>query len=74
VVEWIALLKGWKPRTVRADDGRRHFAWENASDADLTTLEAPEEIDPATLLDVSPLRAETSLSPMEWRTAHQSGA
>ncbi|MBP5543905.1 MAG: hypothetical protein ILM98_07505 [Kiritimatiellae bacterium] len=58
VVEWIALLKGWKPRTVRADDGRRHFAWENASDADLTTLEAPEGIDPATLLDVSPLRAE----------------
>ena len=57
VVEWIALLKGWKPRTIRGDDGIRKFSWEGASDADLAVLEAPEAVDPATLLDVSPLRA-----------------
>ena len=56
VVEWISLLKGWKPRTVRGDDGRRKFVWEGASDADLSALEAPEETDPATLLDVAPMR------------------
>lgn len=56
VVEWIALLKGWKPRTIRGEDGRRKFVWEGATDADLSTLEAPEDADPATLLDVSPMR------------------
>ncbi len=57
VVEWIAVLKGWKPRTARGDDGRRGFVWENASDADLAALEDPAPVDPSTLLDVSPLRA-----------------
>jgi hypothetical protein len=56
VVEWISLLKGWKPRSVRGEDGNRSFVWEGATDADLAALEAPEEADPATLLDISPMR------------------
>jgi len=34
VLDWIAVLKGWKPRTVSLDDGSRRLVWENAGDAD----------------------------------------
>ena len=27
VVDWIAALKGWKPRTLRDADGRRRLVW-----------------------------------------------
>ncbi|MBR3087223.1 MAG: hypothetical protein IKH04_12570 [Kiritimatiellae bacterium] len=57
VVEWVALLKGWRPRSFRAADGSRKFTWEGASDADLASLEAPPQVDAATLLDVSPMRS-----------------
>ena len=31
VVDWIAALKGWKPRTLRDADGRRRLVWEGAA-------------------------------------------
>ena len=34
VRDWIATAKGWKPRSVRDTDGRRHLVWERAAEAD----------------------------------------
>ena len=58
VVDWIASLKGWRPRALRGADGKRRIVWESApreAAAELETLEA-RTVDPATLLDVAPLR------------------
>ena len=35
VIDWVAALKGWKPRTVYGPDGTRHLEWEQASAADI---------------------------------------
>ena len=34
VRDWLATAKGWKPRSVRDTDGRRHVVWERAAEAD----------------------------------------
>ncbi|MBR1921094.1 MAG: hypothetical protein IJ829_03690, partial [Kiritimatiellae bacterium] len=31
-LEWISLIKGWKPRTVTQGDGSRRLVWETAGD------------------------------------------
>jgi hypothetical protein len=56
VIDWIATLKGWKPRSVRAEDGRRHLVWESAGGLDAAELEPAVEADPAAFLDVEPFR------------------
>ena len=60
VVDWIATLKGWKPRSLRGEDGRRRLVWENAGEDDIAQLEQPDTTDPAAFLDVEPLRAKAS--------------
>ena len=57
VLDWIAVLKGWKPRTVSCDDGRRRVVWENAGDANLASVEQSEEPETLDFLDEGPLRA-----------------
>lgn len=34
VRDWIATAKGWKPRSVRDTDGKRHLVWERAAEVD----------------------------------------
>lgn len=36
VRDWIATVKGWKPRSVRDTEGRRHLVWERAAEVDDT--------------------------------------
>ena len=60
VVDWIATLKGWKPRSLRGEDGRRRLVWENAGEDDIAQLEQPDTTDPAAFLDVEPLRGKAS--------------
>ncbi len=47
VLDWIATLKGWKPRTLRGEDGKRHLVWENAGPEDISQIEIATENDPA---------------------------
>ena len=56
VVDWIATLKGWKPRSVRGEDGRRRLVWESAGEDDIAQIEQPDTADPAAFLDVEPLQ------------------
>ena len=56
VVDWIASIKGWKPRSLRSPEGRRTVVWESAGDEAVAELEQGCDADPAALLDVSPLR------------------
>ena len=56
VIDWIATLKGWKPRSLRGSDGRRQLVWENAGSEDVSELERADAADPAELLDVEPFR------------------
>ena len=60
VTDWIASIKGWKPRTVRDADGRRHVVWEGASDASVAELELGHDADPASLIDLAPLRRKVA--------------
>ena len=39
VLDWIAVIKGWKPRTVAGEDGSRRLVWENAGDESLAAVE-----------------------------------
>lgn len=55
VIDWIASLKGWKPRTVKGDDGRRRLSWENAGGEGLAAVELADDSDPAAFIDVDPL-------------------
>jgi hypothetical protein len=57
VLDWIAVLKGWKPRTVADGEGRRRVVWENAGDENLASVELAGESDALELLDEEPLRA-----------------
>ena len=46
VVDWISVLKGWKPRTVTDDGGRRHLVWESsAGEADGDGAGESEEVE-----------------------------
>ncbi len=60
VIDWIATLKGWKPRSMRGEDGRRRLVWEGAAAEDVAELERADAADPAALLDVEPLKAKAS--------------
>jgi len=56
VVDWISSLKGWKPRTLKDADGRRHIVWESSIEGDAEGFEQKIESDPAAFLDVEPFR------------------
>ena len=60
VVDWIAALKGWRPRTLRGEDGRRRLVWEGApADEGAAALQAGDVApDAADLLDAEPLRRQ----------------
>ncbi len=58
VTDWIAVLKGWKPRTLRDENGKRHLVWEGAAEEDVAALEIADPADPISYLDVAPIRAE----------------
>ena len=45
VIDWIATLKGWKPRSIRGED-------------DIAQIEQPDTADPAEFLDLEPLRGK----------------
>ena len=64
VIDWIATLKGWKPRSIRGEDGRRRLVWESAGEDDIAQIEQPDAADPAEFLDLEPLR-EKALSLIE---------
>lgn len=58
VLDWIASIKGWRPRKVKGPDGRRRIEWENAGPEEIASLEPAAENDPAALLDLEPMRRE----------------
>ena len=58
VLDWIASIKGWRPRKVTGPDGRRRIEWESAGPAEIAALEPSAENDPAALLDLEPMRRE----------------
>lgn len=58
VIDWVAVIKGWKPRTVSDPDGRRHLVWENAGDENLSSVELADDSEPLEYIDEEPLRAE----------------
>ena len=58
VLDWIASIKGWRPRKVKGPDGRRRIEWEGAGPAEIAALEPSAESDPAALLDLEPMRGE----------------
>ena len=60
VMDWIASIKGWKPRTVRDADGRRHVVWEGAGEESVAALELGRDADPAALIDLEPLRRKVT--------------
>ncbi len=58
VLDWIASIKGWRPRKVKGPDGRRRIEWESAAPAEIAALEPSAESDPAAYLDLEPMRRE----------------
>ena len=58
VTDWIASIKGWRPRTLRDENGKRHLVWEGAAKDDTVTLGLADNTDPAEFLDVAPIREE----------------
>ena len=58
VLDWIATLKGWKPRSLRGADGKRHLEWENAGPEDIAQIEIAAKDDPASTLDADNYRAQ----------------
>lgn len=58
VTDWIASIKGWKPRTLRDENGKRHLVWEGAAENETASLEMADDSNPAEFLDVDPLREE----------------
>lgn len=58
VIDWVAVIKGWKPRTVSDSDGRRHLVWENAGGEDLASAELVDPSEPLEYIDEIPLRVE----------------
>ncbi len=58
VMEWIAVLKGWRPRSLRSPDGKRHVVWEGAALEEAAVQELADKSDPTVFLDVDLVRAE----------------
>ena len=56
VLDWIATLKGWKPRSLRGADGKRHLVWENAGPEEVAQLEVAAEDDPASTVEADGYR------------------
>ena len=56
VLDWIATLKGWRPRFLRGEGERRRLVWEGAGAEDVAELERADSADPAEFVDVEPLR------------------
>ena len=56
VLDWIATLKGWKPRNVRGADGKRHLVWENAGPEAVAQLEIAAEDDPSSTVEADGYR------------------
>lgn len=55
VVDWVAVNKGWKPRTVSDVDGKRRLAWENAVDESVRPEQASES-EGVDFIDEEPVR------------------
>ena len=62
VTDWIASIKGWKPRSIRGTDGRRHVVWEGAGDESVASLELGHDADPAALIDLAPIRQKVAVA------------
>ncbi len=60
VIDWVAVIKGWKPRTVSDPDGRRRLVWENAGDENVSSVELAAASEPPEYIDEEPLRAEAA--------------
>ena len=58
VLDWIVTLKGWKPRSLRGADGKRHLEWENAGPEDIAQIEIAAENDPASMVEADNYRAQ----------------
>ena len=58
VTDWIASIKGWRPRTLRDENGKRHLVWEGAAESETASLEMADNSSLAEFLDVDPMRAE----------------
>ncbi|MCR5413840.1 MAG: hypothetical protein K6F50_03815 [Kiritimatiellae bacterium] len=58
IIDWIASIKGWRPRKVKGADGRRHIEWESAGPEEIASIEPSSGSDPAELLDLEPMRRE----------------
>ena len=56
VLDWIATLKGWRPRSLRGADGRRRLEWENAGPEAVSQLEVAAEDDPASTVEADGYR------------------
>ena len=56
VLDWIATLKGWKPRSLRGTDGKRHLVWENAGPEEVAQIEIAAENDPASTVEADGYR------------------
>ena len=56
VLDWIATLKGWRPRSLRGADGRRRLEWENAGPETISQLEVAAEDDPASTVEADGYR------------------
>ena len=56
VLDWIVTLKGWRPRSLRGADGKRHLEWENAGPAEIAELERAVDDDPATTVEAESCR------------------
>lgn len=56
VLDWIAALKGWQPRSLRGVDGKRRLEWENAGSEEVAKLEVAAVDDPASTVEADGYR------------------
>ena len=69
VLDWIVTLKGWKPRSLRGADGKRHLEWENAGPEDIAQIEIAAENDPASMVEADNYRAQPKVAHLLYATA-----
>ena len=55
VLEWVSSIKGWKARSFRDSEGRRHTVFERPLADDTAAPEASVTVDPAAYLDIRPM-------------------
>src|SRR5574344_339169 len=56
VLEWVSLIKGWKPRSVRTPGGARKLVWENAGFGEDAPDDRVSDPAPVDFLDEAPPR------------------